>query len=91
MRNLFFRLPVDSETLCDIHEIPREARAWGVNTHMLANIFDITAAVNHHIVAANSKNPPRPPKPISRPKLKVEKKPKGFWPGKTIVDKEAVP
>lgn len=89
MRNLFFRLPYNSETVQDIQEIPREARAWDVNTYMLANAIDGIMAVDWHIVASNSKHPPRPPKPLPRPKLKKEaKKPKGYWPGKTIVVKE---
>lgn len=88
MRNLFFRLGPDSETHFDIAETPQEARYWNINTYMLANIFDVINAVDWHIIAANSKHPPRPPKPLKRPELqKKEPKPKKFWPGKTIVDK----
>lgn len=89
MRNLYERLPVDCETNYDISETPRESRMWDLNTYMLANIIDVMNAVDWHIVAANSKHPPAPPKPFKRPDLKKKNKPKGFWPGKTIVDGNA--
>lgn len=87
MRNLYFRLPAECETFYDIEEITKEARQWNVDTYMLANLFDVMNAVDYHIIASNSKNPPKPPKPIQRPKLKVEKKSPKLWPGKTIVEK----
>lgn len=89
MRNLFFRLPPNSEYVYEVNETPQEARVWDVNTYMLANVLDATQAVGWYIVAANSKRTPKPPKPFPRPKTKKqEKKPKGYWPGKTIVVKE---
>lgn len=88
MRNLWERLPVDSETNYDIAETPKEARGWDMNTYMLANVIDTLQALDWHFIAANSKRPPKPPKPFKRPELKKkEPKPKGFWPGKTIIDK----
>lgn len=88
MRNLYERLPYNSEVYYDIEEVPQDARHWDINTYVLTNIADILNALDWHFVAANSKNTPRPPKPLPRPKLKkVEKKPKGYWPGKTIVDR----
>lgn len=89
LRNFVDRLPVDSETLNDIAEIPRPARAWDVNTWMLANLGDILQAVDWHLIAANSKRPPAPPKPLSRPDTKkvTKTKKKQAWPGKTIVDR----
>lgn len=88
MRNLYFRLPIDCETNYDISETPREARAWNLNTYMLANVIDAVQAMDWHLIAANSKHPPKPPKPFKRPELKKKApKGKGYWPGKTIVDK----
>jgi hypothetical protein len=88
MRNLFFRLPYNSETHYDIKKVPRESRYWDINTYMLATIADLVMALDWHFVAANSKHAPKPPKPIQRPLLEEEiKKPKRYWPGKTIVDK----
>lgn len=88
MRNLYERLPADCETNYDISEVPRESRGWDINTYMLANVVDALMALDWHFIAANSKRPPKPPKPFARPELKKkEPKPKGFWPGKTIVDK----
>jgi hypothetical protein len=88
MRNLFSRLPSHCHTNWEIAEVPLEARVWDSNTYMLANILDAVKANGWYIVAANSKRPPKPPKPFKRPEIK-KKKPaqKGFWPGKTIVDK----
>lgn len=88
MRNLFERLPSTSEVHYDIEEVPRESRAWNINTYMMANLVDAIQAMDWHLIAINSKRPPRPPKPINRPKLKKEpEKPKGYWPGRTIIDK----
>jgi hypothetical protein len=90
MRNLFFRLPYNSDVHFEINETPAEARIWTPDTYMLANLIDIMNAVDWHIIAANSKNPPRPPKPFKRPettKTSKLEKPKGYWPGKTIIDK----
>lgn len=88
MRNLFERLPYNSEVHFEINDTPEEARFWDIDTYMLANIFDIINALDWHTIAANTKHPPKPPKPIKRPNLKrPEKKAKGFWPGRTIVDK----
>lgn len=86
--NFFSRLPPDSETANDIHEVPREARAWNVNTWMLANIIDAVTHLDWVTIAANSKHAPRPPKPFYRPSTKkVIKSKKAMWPGKTIVDR----
>lgn len=88
MRNLYFRLPNTCETKYDIAETPRESRVWDIDTYMLANVIDAIQAMDWHLIAANTKHPPKPPKPFPRPELKKkEAKPKGFWPGKTIVDK----
>jgi len=88
MRNLYERLPYNSEVQFDMNEVPRESRFWDVNTYMLANLFDVLTILDWHLIAVNSKHPPKPPKPIKRPELtKEEKKPKSFWPGKTIIDK----
>ncbi len=88
LRNFFDRLPLDSETLNDIAEVPREARIWDVNTWMLANIIDGLQSVSWHIIATNSRNKPRPPKPYPRPETSKKKvKTKAKWPGKTIIDK----
>lgn len=91
LRNFFDRLPADSETLNDIAEVPRLTRTWDVNTWMLANVVDILQAVDWHIIAANSKRAPAPPKPVSRPDTKTPSKAtkKKAWPGKTIVDRTA--
>lgn len=88
MRNLYERLPYNSETNYDIAETPSEARHWDINTYMIANLIDVTSALDWHFISANSKHPPKPPKPFKRPELKKKEiKPKGFWPGKTVVDK----
>lgn len=89
MRNLWERLPEDCETNYDIAEVPRESRGWDINTYMIANVVDILQALDWHFIAANSKHAPKPPKPFKRPELKKiepKPKPKGYWPGKTIVD-----
>jgi hypothetical protein len=87
LRNFFFRLPVDSETVNDIAEVPREARAWNVDTWMLANVVDALAHLDWVTIAAHSKHAPRPPKPFPRPTIKkVVKSKKTIWPGRTIVD-----
>lgn len=87
MRNLYQRLPTGCETNYDAAETPREARMWDMNTYMLANIIDAVQAMDWHLIAANSKRPPKPPKPFKRPELKKkEVKPRGVWPGKTIVE-----
>lgn len=86
--NFFSRLPVHSETLNDMAEVPREARAWNVNTWMLANVLDAVAHLDWVTIAANSKHAPKPPKPFARPPMKkVVKTKRTMWPGKTIVDK----
>jgi hypothetical protein len=88
LRNFFLRLPIDSETLNDIAEVSREARAWNVNTWMLANILDAVAHLDWVTIASNSRNTPRPPKPFDRPAMKkIVKSKKAMWPGKTIVDR----
>lgn len=87
LRNFFERLPYDSETYLDIAKVPREAREWDANTWLLANVIDMLQAVDWHLVAANSKRPPHPPKPFPRPELKVKHTKKKMWPGKTIIDK----
>lgn len=88
LRNFFERLPVDSETLNDIAEVPREGRAWSVDTWMLANVIDAIAHLDWVTVAVNSKHAPRPPKPFTRPAMKkIVKSKKAMWPGKTIVDR----
>jgi hypothetical protein len=88
LRNFFNRLPVDSETLSDIAEVPRATRAWDINTWMLANLGDLLQAIDWHLIAANSKRPPPPPKPLSRPEIKEKPRlKKKAWPGKTIVDR----
>lgn len=86
---MFFRLPYDSETKFEIGEVPEEARLWSVNTYMLANVIDMLQALDWHFITANSKRAPSPPKPFKRPAIKKEyPKPKGYWPGKTIIDKK---
>lgn len=90
MRNLYERLPYNSEVNYDIEEIPKEARAWDIHTYMLANILDAAVFLDWHFIVANAKHPPKPPKPFKRPVLRkkvIEKKPKGYWPGRTIIDK----
>lgn len=88
MRNLYFRLPIHSETRFDMADVPLESRAWDMNTYMIANAIDAILALDWHFISANSKHPPKPPKPFPRPEIKKkEKKPKGFWPGKTIAAK----
>lgn len=67
----------------DIAGIEREARNWSPELWMLANVVDSLQAVDWHIIAANSKNKPAPPKPFPRPSLKKKEK-KALWPGKTI-------
>lgn len=91
LRNFFFRLPADSETLNDLAGVPRETRAWNVNTWMLANVLDAISHLDWVTIAAHSKNAPRPPKTYTRPPIKkVERKTKKVnWPGRTIVDKGA--
>lgn len=83
----FSRLPSDSQTINDINEVPRMTREWNVNTWMLANVIDALQAVDWHIIAANSKRTPKPPKPFPRPETKKRIVSKKMWPGKTIVDK----
>ncbi len=82
--NFYSRLPNDSETLADIVGVTREARNWDGKMHMLANIVDALQAVDWHLVAAFSKNKPKPPKPFKRPKV-VRETTKTVWPGKTVV------
>lgn len=78
---------MDCETNYDMAETPREARMWDLSAYMLANIIDILNALDWHFISANSKHPPAPPKPFKRPELKKKAaKPKGYWPGKTVVD-----
>jgi hypothetical protein len=93
MRNLLERLPYNSEVHLDYNEVPFEARQWSIDTHMKANLIDAVRAMDWHLIAVNTKNPPKPPKPIYRPetvkKITPEKKPKGYWPGRTIIDKGA--
>lgn len=88
MRNLYERLPMDSETLSEIGEYTSEARMWNVNTYMLANIIDAVNYVAWSVQATASKHPPRKPKPIKRPDLTKTKSNKKMWPGRTIVQKE---
>src|ERR1044072_145681 len=86
LRNFFFRLPIDSETVNDMAEVPREARAWNVNTWMLANVVDGLQSVSWPIIAANSKRAPKPPKAYPRPAIKkIVKTKKNIWPGRTII------
>lgn len=89
LRNFFYRLPVDSETVNDIAKVPRESRYWDVNTYMLANIFDALAHLDWVTIAAHKqRGVPKPPKPIKRPEMKkIDKPKKAMWPGKTIVDR----
>jgi hypothetical protein len=87
MRNLFFRLPHNSETYSEINETPLEARIWDVNTYMLANVIDTLEAIDYHFISSKKKNPGKPPKPFKRPGLKAQPKKKMVWPGKTIVDR----
>lgn len=90
LRNFFDRLPIDSETLNDLAEVPRASRVWDVNTYMLANVFDAIAHLDWVSVAKASKRAPRPPKAYPRPSLKKvekQKQKKAIWPGKTIVDR----
>lgn len=95
MRNLFERLPYDSETIAEIGEFTPEYRKWEVNTYMLANIIDGLNYVAWTIMASNSKkgHAPKKPKPLKRPEQSV--KPavpaKKRWPGKTkVVPKKKV-
>ena len=81
--NFVSRLPRDSETLNDIGGIQREARDWSGEMYMLANVIDGLQAVDWHIIAAHSKNKPKPPKPFKRPKA-IQTPKKAMWPGKTI-------
>jgi hypothetical protein len=83
--NFFSRLKNDSETLRDIGEVPWEGRQWSSDTFMLANIVDSLQAVDWHLVAAHSKNTPKPPKPFPRPQTAKKTPAKKNWPGKTIV------
>lgn len=89
LRNFFQRLPVTSETMNDIYEVPRESRVWDANTWMLANVFDAIAHLDWVTIAINKRHgTPKPPKPIKRPEMKkIEKPKKALWPGKTIVDR----
>lgn len=88
LRNFFERLPLGSETLNDIAEVPREARAWDSNTWMLANVFDAVAHLDWVTIAQASKNTPRPPKPFPRPATKkIVRTKRAMWPGKTLVDR----
>lgn len=87
MLNLYSRLSFDSETSYDMNNVPSEARTWGVDTYMLANVIDMLRVVDWRLIAVNSKRPPSPPKPIKRPKMsEVKKTSRNFWKGKTIVD-----
>jgi hypothetical protein len=91
LRNFVERLPISSETLNDIGEVPRASRAWNVNTWMLANVVDALGMVDWHIIAANSQRVPAPPKPFPRPEIKKQKPiTKKLWPGKTIIDRGSV-
>lgn len=83
--NFFSRLNNDSETLRDINGVPWEGRQWSVDTFMLATVIDALAAVDWHLVAAFSKNAPKPPKPHPRPIMQKKAPAKKNWPGKTIV------
>lgn len=85
--NFFDRLPINSETLCDIGELSREQRTWSPEMYMIANVIDCIQALDWHFVAANSKNKPKPPKPYPRPEGVQRKTTKKLWPGKTIVDR----
>lgn len=87
LRNFWDRLPLESETKQDLAGIERDARLWDKNTWMLANILDGVNSTTYAIIAANSKNKPRPPKPYERPELIKKKKTKPLYLGKTIVDK----
>lgn len=44
-----------------------EEMAWSIETHMLANIFDILASANWQRAVASGKKGVRKPKPIKRP------------------------
>jgi hypothetical protein len=86
--NFFDRLPASSETMSDILELTKEERTWSPEMYMQANIIDCIQALDWHFVAANSKNKPKPPKPIQRPEGKARQvTKKKLWPGKTIVDR----
>lgn len=86
--NFFSRLPVSSETVNDIAEVPREARYWDANTWMLANVYDAVAHLDWVTITAHSKHAKKPPKPFPRPETKkIVKTKKNIWPGRTIVDK----
>lgn len=88
MRNLSERLPPNSQVAFELNNTPPEGRLWDVNTYMLANIYDILAALDWHFIAANSKHTPKPPKPLKRPGSEPAKKTKkNVWPGKTIIDR----
>lgn len=90
MRNLYERLPYDSDTFAEIAEVNPESRAWSPETYMLANVIDAVNYVAWSVQAANSKRPPRRPKPVDRPKI-TKPKPKNkktAWPGRTLVQKK---
>lgn len=87
MRNLFQRLPLDSETYAEINDMPIEARTWNPEVYMLANVVDAVMYTAWSVQAANSKRPPKKPKPITRPSLTKKQPAKKRWPGKTIVQR----
>lgn len=87
MRNLFERLTFHSEVHYEINEIPQEARLWGINTYMLADVIDWLRIVEWRLIDVNSKHSPPPPKPMKRPELSAKKKKKNVWQGPTIVDR----
>lgn len=88
LRNFFERLPMTSETIADIQELPRETREWTPEMWMLANIFDGITHLDWVTIAANTKHAPKPPQMFPRPPIKkVVKTKKTMWPGKTIIDK----
>lgn len=83
MRNLFERLPIDSEVYAEAGEITPEARRWNIHTYMLANILDGINYVAWSVQqSAAGKRQVKRPKPYKRPQL-TKPKPKK-WPGRTI-------
>lgn len=87
MRNLFERLPYDSEVIAEAGELTAEYRRWNIDTYMLANVIDGLNYVAWVVAASNSKHPPKRPKPMKRPEQtkKSAVPAKKRWPGRTMV------
>lgn len=66
-------LPEDSVFVAASQGGP-QFRHWGVEEHLLANLFDAVQTLTYVTIAANSKKKPKPPEALERPKAQQKTK-----------------